>query len=86
LTLDKAQADMKNAHVTPIVTVDQMMQPVVIGLRAHGHQPNIQQGNHQSQARQAQEMTQHRALQVKAMLFHVVEGFFARFQGIAGIR
>jgi hypothetical protein len=45
LTLNKAQTDMKNAHVTPIVTVDQM--------------------------------TQHRALQVKAMLFHVAEGFFA---------
>jgi hypothetical protein len=44
--------------------------------RANRYTPNVQKYHCESQTRQTPSMTQHRALQIKSMSFHIAKHFF----------
>src|SRR3989337_2394502 len=53
-----------------------MAQAIPDGTTTDRNEPNVEQSNRQGQQGQAQEMTEHRTFQVKAMFFKVAEHLF----------
>jgi hypothetical protein len=76
LSFDQPQADLKDAQVPAIHSVHQLAQALPNTPTAEGDEPKVEQSHRQGEARQAQKMTQHRAFQVKAMLFEIAEHLF----------
>ena len=75
-TLDHTPANLKDAQIAAILAINQMTLSSADGLCSNCDQPDVQQSNGQGQARQPNEVTQHRAFQVEAMSFQIAEHFF----------
>lgn len=73
LSLQVPQADLKHTQVTAIFAIHQMAETGSDRAGAHRHAPDVQKGHRQGQARQTPGMSQHRALQIKAMSFQIAK-------------
>ena len=73
--LDEAEADLEDAQVAAVITVDEVTLALMNRATANGEQPDIQESHCECQARKAQEVTQHGTFQIEAVLFEVAVHF-----------